>query len=111
MKIVILSSAAVLAALYMAVPASAASVSCSIPNAVSCTVTSSKGLQRVWAVSTSGYGVITSKTFHNCPKSVTIGWDSNYQANVQYRECSVARGFTLKPSGGGNGGAALRLSQ
>ena len=86
-----------------AIPAlAAANVSCSVPNHVSCTVTSNRGLQRVrFMVDTpQGEMAIVDESYRNCPREVKVHYDSAF--NVHDRDIRECRGIV-----GGGGGLKL----
>jgi hypothetical protein len=99
----LLTAAAVVAAIaspafaqsFATAPArSGASISCSIPNNVVCTITSQKGLKKVVIKSNTPQGTVNlvNKTYYSCPKSVTVSWDSAYHSSSnQFTECSGAK--------------------
>ena len=112
MKYFLIAAVAATTMFAVNAPASAATVSCTIPNSVSCKVTSTKGFKRVWVQSTQGFGILADKHYNTCPKTVTIGWDSAYHGDVKYRECKFAGlapvGAGVKP---GLQGGNFRVSQ
>ena len=73
-----------------------ATMTCSVPNNVVCTVSSAKGLKAVVVKANTGFGVvnIVDETYNACPKQVQIHWDSAYQmSGKQIVECG---GLKLK---------------
>jgi hypothetical protein len=68
-----------------------ASLDCSIPNNVVCTVSSNKGVKSVRVTANGPYGAfnLVDKAYRACPKQVTISWDSAYHSTGhQIVECS-----------------------
>ena len=81
-------------------PASAATINCTVPNAVSCKIQSSKGIQSVKILSNTGQGPIyvVNKSYRSCPKQVTVSWDSAFPAsNTNIKECKIG-GIKVTPS-------------
>ena len=73
--------------------AAATSMSCTVPNHVACTITSTKGLQSVLIKSKPAPNVfdLVNKTYRGCPKSVKVAWDSAYQySSTKFVECKSA---------------------
>lgn len=66
-----------------------ASINCSVPNNVVCTITSQKGVKSVKITANTPQGTINLvNSNYNCPKSVQVGWDSAYQAaSTKVVEC------------------------
>ena len=65
-----------------------ANMTCTIPNNVSCNITSAKGIKSVLIKAGA------DKSYNGCPKQVTVTWDSAYHAgSKQIVECS---GIKLK---------------
>lgn len=58
-----------------------AGINCTIPNNVSCKITSAKGLKAVLikAGAAQDYVALVNKTYNGCPKQVTVTWDSAFQ--------------------------------
>ncbi|WP_457940464.1 hypothetical protein [Mesorhizobium sp. 10J20-29] len=81
----------VTAAQFASAPASAgAAIHCTIPNAVSCTVSSQKGVRSVKITANTPQGTINlvNKRYNSCPKSVKVSWDSAFQAaSTKIVEC------------------------
>ncbi|MBD2165180.1 hypothetical protein H6G04_12295 [Calothrix membranacea FACHB-236] len=70
-------------------------VNCTVPNSVSCNISSSKGIRSVRIQANTPLGTIdlVNKSYSNCPTSVTVGWDSAYQSSSQkIVECSSVGG-------------------
>lgn len=77
--------------------AASATINCTVPNHVKCKIHSAKGIKSVKIQSNTGQGTIyvVNKTYRNCPKNVTVTWDSAYpSSNKQIAECSS--GLKLK---------------
>ena len=73
-----------------------ANMTCTIPNNVSCNITSAKGIKSVLikAGADQSYVELVDKSYNGCPKQVTVTWDSAYHAgSKQIVECS---GIKLK---------------
>lgn len=69
-------------------------MSCTIPNAVSCTITGTKGLRSVLIKANTPQGVVNlvDKSYRGCPKSVKVSWDSAYHSSsTKFVECSSAK--------------------
>ena len=69
----------------------AASMSCTIPNNVSCKITSAKGLKSVLikAGAAQDHVALVDKSYNGCPKQVTVTWDSAFQmGSKQIVECA-----------------------
>lgn len=74
--------------------AAAATMSCSIPNQVVCTVTSAKGLRSVLikAQTPQGTVALVDKSYRSCPKSAKVSWDSAYHSSsTKFVECAPAK--------------------
>lgn len=72
-------------------PARAAGINCTIPNNVSCKITSAKGIKSVLikAGAAQGNVVLVNKSYNACPKQVTVTWDSAFQmGSKSIAECS-----------------------
>jgi hypothetical protein len=61
--------------------ARAATMSCTVPNNVSCKITSAKGLKSVLikAGAAQDNVALVDKSYNGCPKQVTVTWDSAFQ--------------------------------
>ncbi len=73
--------------------ASGPSIKCTVPNNVSCKIDSTKGIKHVKIKANTPQGTINvvNKSYAGCPKHVTVGWDSAYQASSkQIVECTKA---------------------
>lgn len=73
-------------------------ISCTVPNNVVCTISSSKGLKEVTIYSNTGRGTvaIVDKDYRSCPKTVNVSWDSAYpMSSKKIVECG-SMGFKLK---------------
>lgn len=71
--------------------ASGAAINCTIPNHVECDISSRKGIKSVKITANTPQGTINlvNKTYPNCPKLVTVGWDSAYHSSgKQIVECT-----------------------
>ena len=83
------------AAQFVAAPmAAGASMNCSIPNNVVCTISSAKGLKSVKITANTPQGTINlvNKSYHSCPKQVTVSWDSAFQnPRNQIVECATGK--------------------
>lgn len=83
------------AAKFKAVSKSAgATMNCTVPNHVKCTISSSKGIKFVKIQANTGQGPIylVNKSYRSCPKNVTVSWDSAYNAsNQQIGECKSGK--------------------
>lgn len=69
----------------------AASMTCTIPNNVSCKITSTKGVKSVLikAGAAQNHVALVSKSYNGCPRQVTVTWDSAYQmGSKQIVECA-----------------------
>lgn len=91
-----LSTASVAAQLALAPQAAGATMNCSIPNNVVCTINSTKGLKLVKITANTPQGTvnIVDKSYNGCPKQVKVSWDSAYSmSGKQIVECG---GFKLK---------------
>jgi hypothetical protein len=90
--LVLAAGSASFAAKFAVMPAAGgAQISCSVPNHVSCTITSAKGLKSVKILSSTPQGTIAvvDKTYRSCPKTVQVSWDSAYPSSGhQIVECS-----------------------
>jgi sorbitol-specific phosphotransferase system component IIBC len=103
----LISSATLFGTLAIGSIAKAApTVNCSIPNSVKCNISSSKGIKsvKIQTQGPSGPVYIVNESYQSCPLSVTVQWDSAYQASAtEIVECqNVAgggSGRTGKPSG------------
>jgi hypothetical protein len=103
----LISSATLLGTLALGSIAKAApTINCSIPNNVKCTISSSKGIKsvKIQTQGPSGPVYIVNESYQNCPRSVTVHWDSAYKAsNTDIVECQSVSGGgfsgTGKPSG------------
>lgn len=58
-------------------------VNCTIPNHVVCNISSPKGIKSVRYQMNNPFGPglldLVNETYSNCPRSVTVHWDSAYQ--------------------------------
>ncbi|WP_245396445.1 hypothetical protein [Jiella sonneratiae] len=91
---VALTAAATLTDASRSQASAATSMSCTIPNSVSCTITSTKGLRSVLIKANTPLGVIdlVNKTYRGCPKSVKVSWDSAYHSSsTKFVECASAK--------------------
>ncbi|EKF19238.1 hypothetical protein [Nitratireductor pacificus] len=91
-----LSTASVAGQLALAPQAAGATMNCSIPNAVVCTISSTKGLKLVKITANTPQGSVNlvNKSYNGCPKQVKVSWDSAYHmSGKQIVECG---GFKLK---------------
>lgn len=83
------------AAKFKAVATTAgATMNCTVPNSVKCTISSAKGIKFVKIQANTGQGPIylVNKSYRSCPKNVTVSWDSAYNAsNKQIGECSLGK--------------------
>jgi hypothetical protein len=91
--LVLAAGSASFAGKFVAMPSSGggASMSCSVPNNVVCTISSSKGVKSVKISANGPYGAfnLVDKTYRSCPKQVKVSWDSAYQSSGnQIVECS-----------------------
>jgi len=71
--------------------ARAASMTCTVPNNVSCNISSAKGIKSVLikAGAAQGNVALVNKSYNSCPKQVTVTWDSAYQmGSKSIVECS-----------------------
>ncbi|MCQ0990245.1 hypothetical protein [Jiella marina] len=71
-----------------------ASISCSIPNAVVCSISSNKGIRsvKIRANGPNGPFNLVNKSYPGCPKSVKVSWDSAYHSSSkQVVECRSAK--------------------
>ncbi|PSB55578.1 hypothetical protein [Chamaesiphon polymorphus] len=97
----LISSATLFGAFAIGSVANAApTVNCTIPNNVSCDISSSKGIKSVKIQSNTPLGTIdlVNKNYDNCPKSVTVTWDSAYQSsNQDIVECQGVSGGARNP--------------
>lgn len=61
--------------------ARSATISCTVPNNVSCKITSTNGLKSVLikAGAAQDNVALVDKSYNGCPKQVTVTWDSAYQ--------------------------------
>ena len=61
--------------------ARAASMTCTIPNNVSCKITSNKGVKSVLIKASAAQDnvALVNKSYNGCPKQVTVTWDSAFQ--------------------------------
>jgi hypothetical protein len=69
----------------------AAGINCTIPNNVSCQISSAKGIKSVLikAGAAQGNVVLVNKSYNSCPKQVTVTWDSAFQmGSKSIAECS-----------------------
>jgi hypothetical protein len=69
----------------------AASMTCTVPNNVSCKIMSTKGLKSVLikAGAAQDNVALVDKSYNGCPKQVTVTWDSAYQmGSKKIVECS-----------------------
>jgi len=78
---------------FVAMPASSggASINCSVPNNVVCTISSAKGVKsvKISASGPNGAFDLVNKNYRSCPKQVKVSWDSAYQENsTKIVECS-----------------------
>ena len=92
-SIAILSVAGIAGAAQMKAVSSAraAGINCTIPNNVSCKITSAKGIKSVLikAGAAQGNVVLVNKSYNACPKQVTVTWDSAFQmGSKSIGECS-----------------------
>lgn len=74
--------------------AAGATMNCTVPNHVKCTISSSKGIKFIKIQANTGQGPVylVNKSYRSCPKNVTVSWDSAYQAsNKQIGECSLGK--------------------
>lgn len=62
-------------------PTRAATMSCTVPNNVSCKITSAKGVKSVLikAGASQDNVALVDKSYNGCPKQVTVTWDSAFQ--------------------------------
>ncbi len=75
----------------------APTVNCTIPNNVSCDISSSKGIKSVKFENKTQ--VLVNESYANCPTSVTVTWDSAYHSSSHdIVECAGISG-----GGGGSG--------
>jgi hypothetical protein len=96
--LVLAAGSASFAGKFVAMPASkgGASINCSIPNNVVCTISSAKGVKsvKISASGPNGAFDLVNKSYRSCPKQVKVSWDSAYQGNsTQIVECSSSMGF------------------
>lgn len=94
-----LSTVLVSGGLVGSAPAEAATMNCSVPNNVVCTVTSATGVRSIKVFSNAGFGTVAvvDKSYRNCPRSVKVSWDSAYQSSgTQIVECSGVSGLKLR---------------
>jgi hypothetical protein len=80
----LLSVAGIAAATQMKAATStarAASMTCTVPNNVSCKITSTKGLKSVLikAGADQDHVALVNKSYNGCPKQVTVTWDAAFQ--------------------------------
>ncbi|RST87319.1 hypothetical protein EJC49_05815 [Aquibium carbonis] len=78
---------------FVAMPASngGASINCSVPNNVVCTISSAKGVKSVKISANGPYGAfdLVNKSYRNCPRQVKVSWDSAYQeSGTKIVECA-----------------------
>jgi hypothetical protein len=100
----LISSATLFGAFAIGSVANAApTINCTIPNSVSCDISSPNGIQSVNIQANNPFGDpinLVDKNYSGCPTSVTVGWDSAYKASdTNIVECKGV-------SGGGSGGGA-----
>lgn len=81
-------AAVVASGLAFAAPttANAASMSCSVPNAVVCTVTSRTGIKSVRVTGETPFGVVNlvDRSYRGCPRRVKVSWDSAYASKGKH---------------------------
>jgi hypothetical protein len=82
--LVLLSAVGVAGATQMKVstlPSRSATVSCTVPNNVSCKISSIKGIKSVLIKAGAAQGAVelVDKTYNGCPTQVTVAWDSAYE--------------------------------
>ena len=82
----------------------AANVSCAVPNNVTCTASSSRGIRSVTVTVAGPTGPVNvvDKSYSNCPAQVQYSFDSAYQVQgTSVRECPRFGRGTSSGSGGG----------
>ncbi|XWN31422.1 MAG: hypothetical protein ROR55_28895 [Devosia sp.] len=71
---------------FAAPTANAASMSCSVPNAVVCTITSRTGIKSVRVTGQTPFGVVNlvDRNYRGCPRRVKVSWDSAFSSKGRH---------------------------